>query len=1373
MKIKCSAPTSARRNGRQAASGSSPAQPQFKMRLLTLAVLSACTSTSMAAQNRVAAPVNRLPTGGVVVNPGSASIINQSPNRMVIKQTAQKATFRWDSFDIAQGNSVHFDQPNAAAEAMNFIGGARPSVIQGTLSANGKVYLVNSNGILFDGTAQVNVNTLIASSLDISQQTFDGGITSSLDGDADPALVATMLLDSAGQVVNYGTIRSVKVDGASGEIVTTDKVDIKTGQPVQQPVEEGGSIMLFAPQVENHGLITANNGQVILAAGKSVYLKPYNHPASDNYKENDLSMRGFLVKVTAAPEGALNLSNLIAAKNLNSAANLGGEIRSDRGNTTLTGLIVNQSGRISASTATTLNGSIWLKAENYDAASKQTIYGSLTTSKDSVTETLPEADGTTLAESTPYADNKVYSPGGFQAVIKLVGETIVHEGQARAPGGRIEVGKEYVSNDPSARPPATGRVYLGADSVLSTAGEWVDLAYESNFLSFKLGSLDLADSPLQKGGFLINQTVTVDTREASPLLFDITKKVSGVQRSVKEKATAGGMITVNTGEFIAATGSSVDVSGGGYRYRSGTQTTTYLKSRGRLFDIKTAPTNLKYDGVVNNTAKVNAYVEGKDAGILAIDAKQMVFGGRIAGGVTTGPTQRAASAMPALGKLVLGTQSITADLDFSKVEDASTTNNLDIDSAVYVLQDVEFGASAATRQQLADALALARVSEDPAHAALPAALLDEVLLPVDMFGGIAYSNAQASASQGFGTLTLRANGSITLPQDVTLDLGTGGSLLWLAPQIELAGTVRAQGGALAFNQRKDNTLLGTTHLGAHSVVSTAGGWINDAAGMTAVPNVVDGGSVVIEGSSTLDAGALIDVSGGALLAASGKLSYGNGGAIALPTVALDGVSLHGYGGKQGGSLTLDTTANPFAQMDVGGASADALQPGFFTQGGFTHYTLAGSSQVNFNESIHLVADQRIARANAQLSPTGTDFAAISSVQPNTPDYLRTASSLTASTGASNSGLQLGANETGITVASGVSIRTAPLGHIDLSSQTRMNIEGSLVAPAGSISLSLDPGNEIGSRFFYDTASGRFNALKIGDQSVISTAGIFLPTIGLRGLTTGQVLAGGTVSIVASKNDLVIAPGAVVDVSGASQAVDLASGSGGANYVRTQVASEGGQVVIEATGNAYLDGTFKGKGGDATVAGGRFELNLPYHGQFLGGEADDVLFPVTSRDANAEAALKRHDANGQQLGHSIVVSQLRTPLAHDNSSADSSKISNLVDASGNFVGALRANISADQLVNGTKGGGGFDSVVLKSDTRVQFNAGVNNFAPRARLQLDTPELWVEGAEVIRVGSGSQAGAGWQTAQIGWVNTPNGTSGFRRSTYPAFSQVPVAT
>jgi len=50
----------------------------------------------------------------------------------------------------------------ADAAALNRIHSADPSVIQGSIDANGQIYLINQNGILFDQGAQVNVNSLVA-----------------------------------------------------------------------------------------------------------------------------------------------------------------------------------------------------------------------------------------------------------------------------------------------------------------------------------------------------------------------------------------------------------------------------------------------------------------------------------------------------------------------------------------------------------------------------------------------------------------------------------------------------------------------------------------------------------------------------------------------------------------------------------------------------------------------------------------------------------------------------------------------------------------------------------------------------------------------------------------------------------------------------------------------------------------------------------------------------------------------------------------------------------------------------------------------------------------------------------------------------------
>lgn len=1339
-----------------AARRQSPAQPRFKLRLLTLAVLSAFGPMAMAATNHVVlAPWRSLPTGGVVQDPATAQIDTGTPNLMQINQKTAKTIINWSTFDIAKGYEVRFNQPNSSSEAMNYIGDSGPSTIQGTLSANGHVYLVNHNGILFDGSSQVNVNTLIASSLDISQTDFNNGLLSSLvgkvnaSGNSVPTLVATMLLSSAGQVINYGSIRSVKVDGTTGQIQNNAS---------GKPVEEGGAIMLFAPQVENHGLITANNGQVILAAGGTVYLQLYNDPSSSTYDPNDLSMRGFLVKVTAAPTGSLNVSQLIAAQNLNSAANIGGEIHSDRGNTTLTGMLVNQSGLVSASTAATVNGSIWLKAENYDAPTGSTTLGTLTTGKGSVTETLPVDDGTTLSEGDTYTDTTLFnllSVPHYQSVIQMEGQTVIHEGSAIAPGGRIEIGTL------SSRASQPGRVYLGSDSLISVAGDWVDMPYSDNYLTFKLGSLDLANAPMQKGGYLINQTVTVDTRKGSPLLFDISGKVSAIARTVQAKATAGGSVTINTGEFISTAGSTVDVSGGGYRYGNGMATTTYLVSNGHLYDIATAPVDLQYTGIVTRSSPVQGYVKGASAGVLAIDAKQMAIAGKLTGGVTVGPYQRSAAAMPSPGKLVLGTMSnqIALPLDLSTVKDGSVKNDLDSAGAEYALQNVTLGAGTATRSTVSDALAaysgeIAAYEADPLNVALPTfptALTDTVLLPVDLFGGSTSSTALGTTYSGFGSLTIRASGDITVPQGVSLNMGPSGSALLWASQINVGGSVLAQGGSLTFNQNA----LGTTHLGSTGVLSTAGGWINDttaAGGSVAVPDVVNGGSVSITGYATLDAGSKIDVSGGAMLSSAGTVSYGTGGSITLPTNLVQGVSLLGYSGTKGGSISLSSDLDPLKsdnKIDVGGASPTALSAGFFTTGGFTQYSLNGLAQVNFLTDVHPVADPRLISSLARIKPTGTDFATISSVQSGLPVSMRAPASLTANTGASISTIPYALNpdETGITVAPGVTLATDPLGHITLASQTLMDIEGSLVAPGGAISLSLDPKG----KFFYDQSTGRFNALQIGDGAVLSTAGVFLPGTGAVGLITGQVLPGGSITIKASKNDLDIAQGATLDVRGTSHAVDLQSGTR-KGYTRSNVASEGGSISITATENAYLDGTFYGSGGDASVAGGSFDLSLTFNSADQSAYA--LVLANANLDMNAAAALAFMDPSAHQLQHDLVVTQSATPLARDGSEADTGVISHLIDAGGNFVSALHANISADQLVNGvvqggTRLGGGFDQVALRSDNQILFSGNIDNFAPRVSLLLDTPELRVQDGSSVQVGVGSA----WQTAQLNLFNTPS--------------------
>ncbi len=94
------------------------------------------------------------PTGGTVVA-GQASI-NGAPGNTVIQQGSQNAVINWANFNIGQGESVRFNQPNSNAVALNRVLGNDGTTILGNLSANGKVFIVNPNGVLFGQGASVN-----------------------------------------------------------------------------------------------------------------------------------------------------------------------------------------------------------------------------------------------------------------------------------------------------------------------------------------------------------------------------------------------------------------------------------------------------------------------------------------------------------------------------------------------------------------------------------------------------------------------------------------------------------------------------------------------------------------------------------------------------------------------------------------------------------------------------------------------------------------------------------------------------------------------------------------------------------------------------------------------------------------------------------------------------------------------------------------------------------------------------------------------------------------------------------------------------------------------------------------------------------------
>src|SRR5271163_3705154 len=114
------------------------------------------------------------PTGGNVAA-GSATIAGQGTGAVTINQFSNTAVINWQTFSIGSGESTSFLQPSAASAVLNRVLGGQTSIISGTLSANGQVYLINGNGIVVGPGGIVTANSFTASTRDISDADFLAG----------------------------------------------------------------------------------------------------------------------------------------------------------------------------------------------------------------------------------------------------------------------------------------------------------------------------------------------------------------------------------------------------------------------------------------------------------------------------------------------------------------------------------------------------------------------------------------------------------------------------------------------------------------------------------------------------------------------------------------------------------------------------------------------------------------------------------------------------------------------------------------------------------------------------------------------------------------------------------------------------------------------------------------------------------------------------------------------------------------------------------------------------------------------------------------------------------------------------------------------
>ncbi len=229
-----------------------------------------------------------MPTGGQIQSGQGA--IAQNGKTMTVTQNSGKMAVDWTQFNIAKDEAVKFAQPGRDAVALNRITGGQKSVIDGALSANGNLLLVNPNGVVFSKTATVDVGSLVASTAQLNDPFMKSfaGSTANLN--------LTIGEGNTSTILNEGTITA-----------------------------QGGLVALHAAQVENTGTISNPGGTVALAAAKQLTLSP------DSDGKLNYAVDGELAQAKALNSGRIQADGGYVVMTAKSAQDLLGTVVNNTG----------------------------------------------------------------------------------------------------------------------------------------------------------------------------------------------------------------------------------------------------------------------------------------------------------------------------------------------------------------------------------------------------------------------------------------------------------------------------------------------------------------------------------------------------------------------------------------------------------------------------------------------------------------------------------------------------------------------------------------------------------------------------------------------------------------------------------------------------------------------------------------------------------------------------------------------------------------------------------------------------------------------------------------------------------------------------------
>jgi filamentous hemagglutinin len=470
------------------------------------------------------------------------------------------------------------------------------------------------------------------------------------------------------------------------------------------------------------------------------------------------------------------------------------------------------------------------------------------------------------------------------------------------------------------------QISLDQGATIDVSGSQVEnVPVAENIVPVELSGIQLANSPVQRGGLFYRQTVNVDIRQtgnyngqewAGTPLGDTTGYINLIQRSVGELTTNGGTVAIDAGGAVAMQpGSTVNVSGGSVQYAGGFVSTTKVIADGHLLDIAKATPDLIYSGIYTGTSTTTdakwgitqtytnpglsgghyeqGYIQGGNAGGITITAPAMTLDGSLLGNTVAGTYQRtplsqitstttgfgATTILPTMESILGVPMTGTLSLFFQSEKASNTT------------------ASAIAPATPTDVYVQSPSNQTPPNSSNP------LILSTDLVNSVNPDNSVNQDWDGFGNLTVfDPSGTIEMRDDVNAP--AGGTINFTGQDIAIDDqvSVNARSGTLLFtvDGLLPSSLGGTNStaipqsvpigsgqftLGSGASLNTAGLTVDDRASAEApgtLPLLTNGGKIAINAYRIdLSAGRTIDVSGGVEMNAANKLTYGSAGTLTL------------------------------------------------------------------------------------------------------------------------------------------------------------------------------------------------------------------------------------------------------------------------------------------------------------------------------------------------------------------------------------------------------------------------------------------------------------------------------------------------------------